>query len=212
MANYQQSNDVLRIYNARTNILKQLEIQGYNIETYNEFSINEVHIMNNNKQNDMLLTHSNGEKIYVKFYLSKSLRPQNIHDMIEDLFNLEQILTEKDTLMIITRDRSSRDTLVSEMKQLYAENNIYLSIIDIAALQFNIIDHKMVPRHIKLTPEQVAEFKKQYNIIDDSNIPEISRFDPAAVAIGLKPGEICKILRTSKTAIYSPYYRICINN
>ncbi|MAP67208.1 MAG: hypothetical protein CMF80_05855 [Candidatus Marinimicrobia bacterium] len=212
MANYQQSNDVLRIYNARTNILKQLEIQGYNIETYNEFSINEVHIMNNNKQNDMLLTHSNGEKIYVKFYLSKSLRPQNIHDMIEDLFNLEQILTEKDTLMIITRDRSSRDTLVSEMKQLYAENNIYLSIIDIAALQFNIIDHKMVPRHIKLTPEQVAEFKKQYNIIDDSYIPEISRFDPAAVAIGLKPGEICKILRTSKTAIYSPYYRICINN
>ena len=212
MATYQQSNDVLRIYNARTNILKQLEVQGYNIDNYDEFSINEVHIMNNNKQNDMLITHSNGEKIYVKFYLSKSLRPQNIHDMIEDLFNLEQILTDKDTLMIITRDRSSRDTLVSEMKQLYAENNIYLSIVDIAALQFNIIEHKMVPKHIKLSNEQVAEFKKQYNIVDDSNIPEISRFDPAAVAIGLKPGEICKILRTSKTAIYSPYYRICINN
>ena len=212
MATYQQSNDVLRIYNARTNILKQLEVQGYNIDNYDEFSINEVHIMNNNKQNDMLITHSNGEKIYVKFYLSKSLRPQNIHDMIEDLFNLEQILTDKDTLMIITRDRSSRDTLVSEMKQLYAENNIYLSIVDIAALQFNIIEHKMVPKHIKLSNEQVAEFKKQYNIVDDSNIPEISRFDPAAVAIGLKPGEICKIMRTSKTAIYSPYYRICINN
>ena len=139
MATYQQSSDVLRLYNARKVILKQLEEQGYNIENYDEFSINEVHIMNNNKQNDMLLTNTNGSKVYVKFYLSKSLRPQNIHDMIEDLYNLEQILNTSDTLFIITKDRSSRETLVSEMKQLYAESNIYLIIIDISSLQYNIL-------------------------------------------------------------------------
>jgi len=211
MATYQQSSDVLRLYNARKVILKQLEEQGYNIENYDEFSINEVHIMNNNKQNDMLLTNTNGSKVYVKFYLSKSLRPQNIHDMIEDLYNLEQILNTSDTLFIITKDRSSRETLVNEMKQLYAESNIYLIIIDISSLQYNILEHQMVPKHTKMTDEQIEAFKKKYNIVDTSSIPEISRFDPAAVAIGLKPGEICKIIRPSKTAIYSEYYRICIN-
>ena len=33
MSTYQQSSDVLRLYNARKIILKQLEEQGYNIET-----------------------------------------------------------------------------------------------------------------------------------------------------------------------------------
>jgi len=212
MTTYQQSSDVLRLYNARINILKHLEIQGYNVDNYNEFSINEVHIMNNNKQNDMLVNRPTGNKVYVKFYLSKSLRPQNIHDMIEDLFNLEQILNTNDTLTIITKDRSSRETLINELKQLYAQSKIYIIIIDIASLQYNILEHEMVPEHIKITESEIVDFKKRFNLTDDLNIPEISRFDPAAVAIGLKPGEICKIIRSSKTSILSEYYRICINN
>ena len=70
----------------------------------------------------------------------------------------------------------------------------------------------MVPKHIKLKSEEIEEFKKTYNIIKDSSIPEISRFDPIAVAIGLRPGEMCKIIRPSITAFDGIYYRICINN
>ena len=40
-------------------------------------------------------------------------------------------------------------------------------------------------------------------------MPQISRYDPVAQAIGLRPGQICKITRPSKTAITSNYYRIC---
>ena len=53
--------------------------------------------------------------------------------------------------------------------------------------------------------------EKNYNVIHDSNLPEISRFDPVALLLGMKPGQICKITRNSKTAIHAPYYRVCVN-
>ena len=40
--------------------------------------------------------------------------------------------------------------------------------------------------------------------------PDISRFDPVARVIGLRPGQVCHIIRPSKTAIEANYYRVCI--
>jgi DNA-directed RNA polymerase subunit H (RpoH/RPB5) len=80
-------------------------------------------------------------------------------------------------------------------------------------LQFNILDHELVPPHIVLTDEEKNDFLKKYNIdTPKTQVPQISRFDPVAGAIFLKPGQICKIIRPSKTAIKGLYYRYCINN
>ena len=46
--------------------------------------------------------------------------------------------------------------------------------------------------------------------MSDSQFPDISRFDPVAQAIGIRPGQVCEIIRPSKTAISAPYYRICM--
>jgi DNA-directed RNA polymerase subunit H (RpoH/RPB5) len=51
---------------------------------------------------------------------------------------------------------------------------------------------------------------KKYNIVDKNQFPDISRFDPVAQVIGLRPGQVCHILRPSKTAILTDYYRVCI--
>ena len=208
---YQQSSQISKLYTSRKILLEQLESQGYNIDNYDEFSVNELHIMHNNKQIDMLLVNDKGQKVYIKYYLGRSLRPQNIHDIIDDLFNLETILNKEDSLIIITKDKSSRDTLMGEVKQLWAENSIYINIIDIMSLQYNVLNHEMVPKHTKMTDDEIAEFKKRYNITDNSMIPEISRFDPVSLCIGLRPGSIVHITRPSKTAIKGNYYRYCIN-
>ena len=42
-------------------------------------------------------------------------------------------------------------------------------------------------------------------------LPEISVYDPVAIIIGLRPGDICKIYRDNSTSIVSKYYRYCIN-
>jgi DNA-directed RNA polymerase subunit H (RpoH/RPB5) len=60
-----------------------------------------------------------------------------------------------------------------------------------------------------LSPSEDTTFRKKYNVNNDKEIPDISRFGSVARAIGIRPGQICKIIRPSKTSINSDYYRIC---
>ena len=58
--------------------------------------------------------------------------------------------------------------------------------------------------------QQYKDIMNKYNIINKQLFPEISRFDPVAKVICLRPGQICHIIRPSKTAIQANYYRICV--
>jgi DNA-directed RNA polymerase I, II, and III subunit RPABC1 len=166
--------------------------------------------MINNKQLDLLLTDENNNKIFVKYYLGKSLRPNNITDLVEDLFNLEEVLNKNDELLIISKD-DINDSIRSTLVHLWDTNQTYVNIISINRLQFNILKHSFVPEHIILTTEEKNDVYKKYNITEDSKLPEISRFDPVSCLIGLRPNQLCRIIRPSKTAITSNYYRLCYN-
>ena len=61
----QNSTTVSKIYHSRLIILKQLESRGFNTEEWNNFSINDVQVMYNNKQLDMLLNHKTDDKKYM---------------------------------------------------------------------------------------------------------------------------------------------------
>ena len=57
---------------------------------------------------------------------------------------------------------------------------------------------------------EVKDVMIRYNINNKTEFPDISRFDPVARAIGLRPGQVCNIVRPSKTAIEANYYRVCV--
>jgi DNA-directed RNA polymerase subunit H (RpoH/RPB5) len=194
-----------------------MEYQGYNISDYNNFSINEVNTMYQNKQLDMLVEKKNTDltnnypisKIYICYYLTKTIRPQNIQEMIDDLFILEEVLTKNDTLFIIIRE-DINETLMNYLKHIWEKDKIFIVVQSIKRLQFNILKHILVPEHRLMNTTEVEILKKKYNITEDSQLPDISRFDPVAQSICLRPGDVCEIKRPSKTAIQSLYYRICI--
>ena len=195
--------------------MRLMESQGYDVDEYNNFSINEVNTMFNNKQSDMLLkkkveNESTGkvEKIYIRYYLGKTLRPQNIQEMIDDLYNLEEILEKQDTLMIITKE-DMNESLMNLLKHIWEQDGIMIIIQSIKRLQTNILEHVLVPPHRVLSLIEKNELKRKYNIENDAQFPEISRFDAVSQVIGLRPGQICEIIRPSKTAIMTKYYRIC---
>jgi DNA-directed RNA polymerase subunit H (RpoH/RPB5) len=205
------SETIQQIYKSRNNLIDILQERNFNVSDYNEFSINEINIMVTNNQLDLLLENtSNSQKIFVKYYLGKSLRPNNINDIVEDIFNLETILSKNDELLIIVKD-DINDSIKSTLVQIWNEHKIYVSIISIKRLQFNILKHTLVPKHSVLTDDEKIAIKQEYNITNDSKFPEISRFDPVATTIGLKPEQLCEITRPSKTAITSKYYRLCYN-
>lgn len=209
------SSNIATISKSRTTILEQLHAQGYNVDEYDGFSTNEVNSMAQNSQLDMLLEknepNENGvkTKIYIRYYLAKKLLQGNIQEIIDDLFYLEETLGKDDTLMIVIKDEPN-ETLVNLQKHIWEQDKIFLIIINIKRLQFNILKHEFVPPHRVMNTSEVNEIKKKYNIVKNDGFPEISRFDPVAQVIGIRPGQVCEITRASKTAVKGIYYRMCI--
>jgi DNA-directed RNA polymerase subunit H (RpoH/RPB5) len=210
------SSQISSIYTSRNVVLNLMKRQGYNVDDYDKFSVNEVNTMKQNNQLDMLLEQNEEDettkiknKIYIKYYLGKMVRPANINEMVDDLFNLEVILTKNDTLFIIIKE-DMNDTLISELKHIWEKDGVFIVIQNIKRLQFNILDHILVPNHRVMKKSEVGNIMKKYNISDITQFPDISRFDPVAQVIGLRPGQVCEITRASKTAIESNYYRVCI--
>ena len=215
----QSSGTITSVFKSRQNLLKLLTKQGYDVGDYEEFSVNEVHVMYNNLQLDMLMSNEpeggennenseNSKKVYVKYHLAKTLRRENINDYIDDLYNLEQVLSKNDTLIIVIK-QEPHEPLLNILKHIWEQEGIFIMIYNLERLQFNILEHAYVPKHVILTQEEGDVMKKRYNIVKDTELPEISRFDPVAQAIGMRPGQLCKIIRPSKTAITADYYRIC---
>ena len=197
------------VYRSRKIILDILKGRGYNVDDYDYFTVGEVSSMQTNKQLDMLITNpTTNKKVYIKYHLAKTLRQNNIYEMIEDLFTLEEILTPKDDLIIIMKDNPN-STILKLLEDIWEHDKIFVSVFHIKKLLFNVTEHKLVPPHRVLDEEEDKAIRKKYNIVDDSNMPDISRFSLPAQAIGLRPGQICEILRPSKTAITTKYYRIC---
>jgi DNA-directed RNA polymerase I, II, and III subunit RPABC1 len=89
------------------------------------------------------------------------------------------------------------------------QDEVFVNVINIKRLQFNILKHTLVPNHRVLNTKETTDFKQKYNITDDLQIPDISRFSPVSQVIGIRPGEICEITRHSKTAINTLFYRRC---
>ena len=210
------SSQISSIYTSRNVVLNLMKRQGYNVDDYDKFSINEVNTMKQNNQLDMLLEKNEEDeitkrknKIYIKYYLGKMVRPANIQEMVDDLFNLEVILTKADTLFIIIKE-DMNETLINELKHIWEKDGVFIVIQNIKRLQFNILDHTLVPNHRVMKMSEIIEIMKKYNISDSQQFPDISRFDPVAQVIGLRPGQVCEITRSSKTAIEAKYYRACI--
>jgi len=210
------SSQISSIYTSRNVVLNLMKRQGYNVDDYDKFSINEVNTMKQNNQLDILLESTEEDeitkrknKIYIKFYLSKMIRPANVQEMIDDLFNLEEVLTKHDTLFIIIKE-DMNETLINELKHIWEKDGIFIVIQNIKRLQFNILEHVLVPNHRVMKRSELDIIMKQYNISDLSQFPDISRFDPVSQVIGIRPGQVCEITRASKTAIESKYYRVCI--
>ena len=138
---------IISIYNSRKHLLEILEERGFSIANYSNFSITDVGILTENNQLDMLLENSTtNKKIYVKYYVTKLIKPQNIYDIVEDLFHLESILEKKDDLMIVIKDEPN-DTLLENIKDIWTTDKIYISLVNIKRLQFNILKHTLVPKH-----------------------------------------------------------------
>jgi len=74
---------------------------------------------------------------------------------------------------------------------------------------FNIFDHEFVPKHEILTSEEREKLLAKYRV-KPYQLPRITASDPAAKAIGAKPGDMIRIIRESPTAGKYVAYRYVV--
>lgn len=218
------NNRVVKIYNSRMTILELLHSKyNYNIDEYKGFSINEIDAMINSNQLDMLLTQvGEGDTItnapsnaYIKYHITQNtnelaLRPAKLDEIIEDLFIETDTLTKKDTLIVIF-DGEPNDSLKSHLIYKYNHDGIFVVVHNIKRLQFNILEHMLMPVNVHILDDnETVLLKEKYHLKNVKELPEISRFDPMALAICLRPGQICTFDRKSPTALVTEYFRICL--
>lgn len=206
------------ISKARQNVLELMNKNGYDTTEYDNFTKSEVNAMNSYQQLDMLLTKDDNTKIYIRFALDTKVSVNLIKRMVDELFtNTEDedaedtgpTLTKNDTLYIIFQSDPNQ-TVINMLKHIWETDGIYIVPQSLMRLQFNILKHTLVPPHRIMSLEEVEELKR-FRHLKLEELPRLSRFDPVAQAICIKPGQVCEIARASRNSIVSMYYRVCVN-
>jgi DNA-directed RNA polymerase subunit H (RpoH/RPB5) len=204
------------LFTAYNNLHYLLENRDYDTSKTANISIQEVEEKyKSNTLNAVYVSNiDSNDKLYVYYCLDINLRENVLEEILDTVYIEEHQIETTDTLVIVIKDDlndTMEETIRKKLKLEWESNKKMIILLTMNRLQINILKHIMVPKHTILNQQSVDEVKSQFNVTSDTEFPEISRFDPVAKVIFMRPGQICKIERMSKTALLSYYYRICLN-
>jgi len=193
------------IYTSRNILLEILKLRGFDVSEYNNYTISHVGSMHEHGQLDLLL--ENGQqKVFVKYCLDSK---PNLSNLIDEFFKGDDpILEAKDDLIILIKDEVN-ESAMEFLDYVWSSEHFYITLFNIKRLQYNILDHELVPKHTVLSEQDKQAVLAEYNVTV-RQLPEIGRYDPVASLLGMRPGMVCKIDRKSKTSIHADYYRTCV--
>lgn len=206
-----------KIYKSRNTALEMLKDRNYDISTINIYSLTEIEsiynsikVKNNKEINGLDMYIDNQNKILVKYIFNNKIRISNIISIADEF--IEENLNENDTLILIlnTKSLNSDETLETYFSNIYKNKKIFCQYFLLDKITFNITEHVMVPKHIILSESEANEVLKIYSVQSFSQFPIIYKTDPVAKYLGMKEGQLCKIIRSSESAGQYINYRYCV--
>jgi len=202
--------DIFSVYTAYSVLLDILKGRGFDVSEYEGFSKTQVAGMLASNQMDLLLK-APTKKVYVRYELERAPDLLKLADQFFEPFDeTPPVLTHEDDLIIVSKD-GANDSKIEIINDLWENRKVYISIFSLADLQFNKFKTALVPSKIEILNEyETRTFKSKYYVQDLSQLPTISRYDPIASLLGLRPTQIVKFERDSVAALTLDFYRVCI--
>jgi DNA-directed RNA polymerase subunit H (RpoH/RPB5) len=205
----------------RVNLLKMLKYRKIDVSAYETFNQEELKqmlhqsLLDKTFTNpevgplDMIVKNSDDSYTYVKYRLDKIKTARAIESFIEQIYNTQ--LKPMDKLILVAPERiniqgSSFETMLNNF---YNQMGYYVQIISLPQLLIDIVNHRDVPHHEVISETEKKDLLEKY-YIKQQNLPVILRDDAMARYLGLRPGEVVKILRPSPTSGTYTSYRICV--
>lgn len=214
------------IHCSRNNLLKNLAFSGYDVSPFQDTDLSTIQTMYMNKNPNLLnmvIKKNEETRAFIQYFLHtgnpekplSAFKNNNLLDIIDNHkartdYDGGAFNPEKDAIVVVIPNEVN-DTVQKMITQVWEESAVFVVVFSLAELQFCVLEHKYVPKHEPLDNAEKAAIYKKYSIRNDSELPEIGRFDPAAKAVLLRPNQLCRIHRASRTAILDKNcYRLCI--
>jgi DNA-directed RNA polymerase subunit H (RpoH/RPB5) len=205
----------------RTNLIKMLKYRKIDVSAYEKFNQDELKkmlqqsLLDKSFTNaevgplDMIVKNPDNSHTYIKYRLDKIKTARAIESFIEQIYNTQ--LKPEDKLILVAPERiniqgSSFETMLNNF---YNQKGYYVQIISLPQLLINIVNHRDVPHHEVIEENEKKDILLKYHIKPE-NLPVILRDDAMARYLGLRPGEIVRILRPSPTSGTYVSYRMCV--
>lgn len=99
---------------------------------------------------------------------------------------------------------------VQQKDILLQENKGFIQFFLTKELMYNPMKHELVPKHKKMTEEEIKQFMDAMEIKSKNQLPFIQKQDIISRWLGLYPGDVVRITRYTETSGKYYYYRTCI--
>lgn len=152
-----------------------------------------------------------GDKACIIYILSKNTKEiwKKMKDLTAEKFAEEFgyntfiiITTEKPT----TANNNAMETLNTELAKVGGKMQNFI----MKELRYNPANHVLVPKHEKITDEEVKVLLENHMLKSPFQLPHISKGDIMARYLGLRHGDVVRITRINDTSGSCFYYRCCM--
>ena len=208
---------VNKLFKSRSVIVDMINLRGYDVTAYSNFSVNEIETMFKASEKktsaelgslDITVANKLGSKLYVKYLLASKLRVNNFKSLIDEMIN--DFLQEGDEMVFVLKDKiNNMDSFNNMLESYLTTHNIFIQIFCLDNLMFNITNHMLVPTMRVVSPEDKDKILDNYSAKEDQ-MPKILKSDPHAKFLGVRKGDLCQITRASETAGTYISYRLCV--
>lgn len=196
------------------NIKDMLLGRGDNID---EFEEHESDVSRDEFYNDKNVIEFHTSNTTIIFALTKKLRRSILDELKDcsksDIMDFVARYNDKKRIIIVFNNDTISAPIVQQLNnydKLLQKQGGQLQYFHVKNLLFNPTKHELVPRHTKLSNDEVIAIMEKYLIKGKAQMPYILHSDVIAKWMGLKQGDVVKIDRYNENSGVSYYYRVCV--
>ena len=197
--------DIEKLFRSRKTILQMLVDRGYTIS--NDLMIEDKDAFKKlfySKTLDFRVDQDGKTSVYVKWMLNFKIKPNMIKETIDNI--REDNFSDDNSSKIILITKAKPNTNISKIfkdKDFRGTELFWLNTVI-----FNITHHILVPKHTKMSDDEVKKLLGELFIQNKFHLPVMLKSDPITRYLDLSSGDVCRITRYSPTSGEYFSYRV----